>query len=249
MSDSQPSGLQAFLSPSTLRSSFIAGVAFGCHAAAAESATANDGTRADWWMVAITIGLFAVAAIQAGMFYWQLRLMESSTRDAGRAADAAQRSVEVMSKSAERQLRAYLIVEKVDSEVHVDGRYRGTIYIKNSGQTPALNVRCWIHSWIAEWPLVEPLPPRPDDFEMARSVLAAGAELHQSYERTHPVPEKSRPLLRTPEGTLYVYGAVEYMDTFGHTRRTDFRLFRKGGIIQTGPVTGFSHDTHGNTAT
>lgn len=209
----------------------------------------GDGTVADWWMVWVSIGLLTIAAVQAAMFYWQLKLMRSSARDACRAADAAQRSVEVMSQSAEKQLRAYVTVEQVDSDVHVDGRYSGTVHIKNSGQTPALNVRCWIHSWIAAWPLTETLPPPPDDFEMARSVLAAGAELLQSYGRTHPVPEDARPLLRTHEGTLYVYGAVEYVDTFGHVRRTDFRLFRSGGMIQTGTVTGFSHDTHGNTAT
>src|SRR5689334_19792743 len=104
-----------------------------------------------------------------------------------------------MSKSAERQLRAYLTVETIDSEVHADGRYSGTVHIKNSGQTPALNVRCWIHSWIEAWPLVEPLPQPPPDFEMARSVLAFGPVLPMPYNRDHAVPDDSRPLLETDE--------------------------------------------------
>jgi hypothetical protein len=54
-------------------------------------------------------------------------------------------------------------------------------------------------------------------------------------------------LLGTPEGTIYVYGRVEYRDAFGEDRWMNYRLIY-GGIDQThGKIDkGMREDHEGN---
>lgn len=47
---------------------------------------------ADWWMVFVTCGLLVVAAVQAGLFIWQLRLLRATAADTAKSADAAEKA-------------------------------------------------------------------------------------------------------------------------------------------------------------
>jgi hypothetical protein len=136
------------------------------------------------------------------------------------------KSQEALSRdTAQRQLRAYVCVHAVaihftDAET-VDVR----VDIKNSGQTPAYQVRQWIRVFIGTYPLAESLPEPPDDFDMSASVI--GPDGFVSIAR-RPRPPVDAVALGTPTKTVYAYGKVYYKDAFGESRTTGYRFYYGG---------------------
>lgn len=102
------------------------------------------GKLSSWSLVTLfTLGLLIVAAIQAGLFIEQLRLIRISSNDTAKAAnaardsaDAARAGLELTKDVAKRQLRAYVHV----TETRIfwkNGAYVLVARFRNSGQTPA----------------------------------------------------------------------------------------------------------------
>jgi hypothetical protein len=203
-------------------------------------------------------GLVVVGVGQAILFFFQLTYMRKGMDDATIAAIAAMESsdtakiqagvardtLRTMQDTAERQLRAYVGVS--DSSIHgvETGAPEAIVNFKNFGQTPAYDVRMWIHIWITEHPLTEVLPEAPEDLPKATSVLYPGSHLSFFMPKEPPVPAEHIHLLGTAEGTIYVYGGITYRDAFDRRRTTKFRLMYGG---QEPPRdTRLSHDTEGN---
>src|SRR5450759_888880 len=59
------------------------------------------------WLAVLTGLLFLAAAIQAGLFVWQLRLMNKATNDAGVAAKAAEKVANIAERSLTELERPY----------------------------------------------------------------------------------------------------------------------------------------------
>lgn len=193
-----------------------------------------ESTAVDW-MLWVTAGLLVVAAIQACFFFVQLRLMKRSMRVAEMAAVATEDSVNIMRDTATRQLRAYISIDCARIEFPEPGVPKVTVTIKNSGQTPAHNLRHWIHQWIERYPLSIDLPEPPDDFVMSSSVLGSGAT--HEMQIIHPKPIIKPCCIHeigTPDATIYVYGAVTYQDVFGNEHFIKYRLMH-GGSNQVRP--------------
>src|SRR5207245_7595708 len=129
--------------------------------------------------------------------------------------------------AAVRQLRAYVCLsgaliafKKANApEVQVD--------MKNCGQTPAYDVRQWIHTWIEEHPLKVALPEPPADFPMSIAILLPGGNNMMVIERKPPISQEILNVLGTSQATLYIYGKLTYKDAFGHYRNTDYRLIHR----------------------
>lgn len=210
-------------------------------------------TSPEWWLVIVTIILAGITAILAGYTakLWgatnalvddakatagqQAKDMEKSLAIANESADAAkksseaaERTVNTMKDTAERQLRAYAMVKFVYI-VNVD-RPEGNINIsetwvhvtfKNFGQIPATGVKYWVEIYERECPLTTSLIPgktlqpmgaiAPGDTFTARTKL--GIDYHLSDGRT----------------ALYVYGQLHYFDGFTPGRVSPFRYMRRGG--------------------
>jgi hypothetical protein len=163
------------------------------------------------------------------MFLVQLKLMQRSMKVAESAASSAERSVEIMQDTAKRQLRAYLSVDRAAIDFPEPGVPRIAVVIKNCGQTPAHEVRHWIHHWILPYPLVEELPEAPDGFVMSSALIGAGGVSEMEFTRPDPIePKHLLPQLGTAMGTIYVYGKVTYKDVFGQEQFMRYR-FMFGG--------------------
>ena len=187
-----------------------------------------DASRVDW-MLCVTAGLLIVAAVQACFFYVQLQLMRRSMRVAEKVAYATEDSVNLMRDTAVRQLRAYIAIDRAWIEFPEPGVPKVTITIKNSGQTPAHNLRHWIHQWIEKYPLSIELPEPPDGFVMSSSILGSGATHEMQILHPRKIINPSRiHEIGTSKGTIYVYGAVTYQDVFGNEHYMKYRLMYGG---------------------
>jgi hypothetical protein len=201
-----------------------------------------------------------VAAVQAAFFWVQLQIMREGMKDATIAAKAAKESADTskiqaevardtlktMQDTAERQLRAYVGVS--DASIHKveTGAPEAIVHIKNFGQTPAYDVRAWIHMWIAEHPLSEVLPDAPEDLPKGTAVIHPGTHVAFFMPKEPPVKAEFIPLLGTAAGTIYVYGIIKYRDVFKRERTTKYRLIYGGREPVRGSL--MKHDQNGNDA-
>ena len=146
---------------------------------------------------------------------------------ATKAANAANASVEVASKNAERQLRAYVYVDEIsisEDDKTTTGKCRVSVSIKNSGQTPAHATITAGKALIIEGhPIDLPAPLADIDFDKfqkipSSTVLGSGdvKSVHFSVESTHIDRARKK------EVTFYFHGAIHYTDVFDRVRKTKF---------------------------
>lgn len=218
---------------------------------AKEAENGHDNSSAEWWLVYITGALVLAtcgliiytarlwgatkslaedaektAARQAREMQASLLIAQESADAAKKSAEAAERTVSTMRDTAEKQLRAYVMVdcveivdvkpdpsrEFVEPWIHV--RY------KNFGQIPATGCKYWFVIDIAECPLKTPL--------VGNKVV----------QLTGPIPPHDTftakiklPLMNSPNehAALYVYGEIHYFDGFVADRTTKMFFMRGGG--------------------
>ena len=128
-----------------------------------------------FWLVIVAIG-------QLALFFWQLVLIRESLDDAKIAADAAEQSADAakiqaetarytlktMQSTAERQLRAYLVIAPtLLIRINLDEKLQFIFTQINSGETPAFNashtgvMRLIDHPLRENFPFPELPPERP----------------------------------------------------------------------------------------
>jgi hypothetical protein len=175
-----------------------------------------------------------------------------------------------MRESAERQMRAYVVGEngtifnvanpvpvfpgqifEPRSEAEITNPAFGPGYklqIKNSGQTPAYDVRHWGNILFREFPLKSDLPTRDSKIIPTACVLGPGISSTKFNYLFHPLTAKEVADLRAGNGAVYVYGEITYKDTFGKSWYTRYRLMHhaSGGAI--GVSTDLSFCESGNEA-
>lgn len=166
------------------------------------------------WLVWLTAALVVVDTAQCIVFLWQ--------------GWQLRRTVNTMGTTAIRQLRAYVLIAGGDIKFPDPGAPEAQIVLKNFGQTPAYNVRMWIHMWIEQYPLQVMLPTPPENFRMATSILPPGGHTDMFMRKEPPVSPQAIQLLGTTAGTIYVYGEVRYLDVFQVERSTKYRLMYGG---------------------
>ena len=142
--------------------------------------------------------------------------------------DATRDLVHGAERTAEKQLRAYLHVDKCVVAVTPDQSIRQYVSIRNFGQTPAYKCYYRIQFWV--WNNLATVP----DFESfdkmpATAVLAPEGfiEADLSFDII-----KGQEAVNVLKGAadLYVWGVIFYTDAFGVDRQTNFRMkyhFRK----------------------
>jgi hypothetical protein len=145
-------------------------------------------------------------------------------------------------KSSERQLRAY--VDVVSGQIlnfGKPGNVKLRLIIKNSGQTPAYHLSHWTSVGADE------LPPKAGfespNIAVVRSTLAPGAftTVIQEYG---PLSANQIAKIKAKKAAIWAWGRIDYVDTFGHRRKSWFRLIYEGGT--TSPPGGMSLDENGN---
>ena len=181
-------------------------------------------------LVVVGAGSLALALLGVLALIWTFIATRRSAQAAMRAAMAAESSMKLAQQTMQRQLRAYLTVDAASIRFPRPGVPRVRVTIRNSGQTPAYEVKHWIHQGIETHSLEIELTEPRDDFGMAVHVMGPGTTA--TNEVTHDGPIIDNPsdaaVTGRPEGTFYVYGQVTYRDVFGAAHSTKYRLMHGG---------------------
>ena len=185
---------------------------------AADSAyEASIWTRRTGWFTGIGLIVGAItmgAAICAALF---ARDAAEHTKDGAKAAWAAEK---VTRESAERQLRAYIHVSRVEMHQYEVGKHPVFgVEIMNAGQTPAYEVT--INADAAIW------QPGHDLFEVRPSEVAAftlgpGLPSGKIERVAHPVSAEEYQAVVQKQVEFHFFGIVRYLDGFGARRETLF---------------------------
>ena len=141
---------------------------------------------------------------------------------------ATMRLVKGADKTAERQLRAYVYIEKTNFEFTADGLFKVKYQIKNFGQTPAHNVSLLSIVQVVDWKHGNPSIPVPDRIETIGSM--APREDYFWFDDELDVAT-------TREGTergdkaIFLLGTIVYDVAFEMSaRETNFRYYIGGDI-------------------
>jgi hypothetical protein len=134
--------------------------------------------------------------------------------------------------TAERQSRAYVLVVDVakirtDPEEIAGPGLEVLVEFKNDGQTPAYDVFQWAKIDIREFPLAERLPIQCIDAS-TRAILPAGAKAMACPTFRYDLTPNEEQAIAESRAAIYVFGEVDYVDTFGKRHLTQFR-FRCNG--------------------
>jgi hypothetical protein len=170
-----------------------------------------------------------VAVVGTFFLIWNLVYARRATDAAVKAAQAAEKAVEVTSDTARRELRAYVGVIEGYVENLVPGAIpRAVVLIKNSGQTPAYKVAATTTCAAGRFPpdrTFDVNPPENADF---RSPINPG----EGYTVFSPIGKQITAqqieLIEAGEGAIWAFGAIRYMDAFDEPRVTTFRLILIG---------------------
>ncbi len=218
-----------------------------------------------WWA---TIGMFRTAQEQSKHMETSIAVADKSAKAAQESADAAKSTVEAMKDTAERQLRAYVYMETIDT-VNIIPPPRGKVQppnawvyqpasgplailvIKNTGQTPAHDVVHWGEIYFDEFPHNSPLPygdrNMPDHLR-TKFTMPPGGKTFKQRGITKPLTADQIAKLRAGTHAIYVYGDIFYKDIFGKNHSSYFKYFIRGpGFTHNfNPMIGYGEGNEGD---
>jgi hypothetical protein len=138
--------------------------------------------------------------------------------------------VDGASDTAERQLRAYVMIESVRLEdFEVGRRPFARVTFRNSGATPAHRLTHWCMMGFDAFPHTLPFPTS-DDTALPPTPLAPRGSISL---RTPPLNELNLATwsdLAAGTHAIYLAGEIKYIDAFGKARETQFVLFTGGPL-------------------
>jgi hypothetical protein len=139
------------------------------------------------------------------------------------------------------QLRAYVMVDAAALKGLRPGEKPiARLSIKNSGQTPALNLTHWCMMGFDKYPISHPIDTGEEDSQMPRRPLAPHAVIHTTATTDRLMNEDTLRAMGRGEFAIYVVGQIRYTDAFGKHRETDFLLFAGGPIGITGEMASYT---------
>jgi hypothetical protein len=212
----------------------------------------------------ITLGLLAVAAVQAGLFLWQLTLMKQSTADSAKLAEAAALQARAAIGIELPIIRAAPVsLLKLDEPMPENGPFGGAVndgiptrhsaagYFKfrNMGRTPAYPEHFAIGWKVANVLPEPPLYIREAQLSHSEVIVADGEKPYRPDPLDHIAIELSDAevaTLNNGTASLWLYGALKYSDFLENTVTT-FRFCWKWNDINVGqhnPMYAFTSDGH-----
>jgi hypothetical protein len=209
----------------------------------------------DLWLV--TGALAFVAAVQAGLFVWQLILLNRSIRDTRTAANAAAASAEAAKLEAYAAQRMLVLTQRPRLRVrNVVLRYpvpthapppvlfqrgvpvSGQFYVVNVGGTVARIVEgdCRVYWTNHGLPMERPYEGQLIENPMPAFKLEAGQSTPIPFQSSQPMGPEGDEIRDFVLGWwLYVMGWIEYTDDLNNPRRTAFcREYRRVPDTQLG---------------
>jgi hypothetical protein len=177
---------------------------------------------------------------------------------------------QVTRESSQQQLRAY-VVQELGSIVNVANpipAFRGevisptgaeitnyavgpvvSIQIKNTGQTPAFDVKHWADICFREYPLKSELPAPPSEMKsIPSSILGPGIISTKKRYLSDPLSATQIAELRAGKSAVYLYGGIRYRDAFKVKRFTKYRFMHSSFTGPIGVTTDLTFAEEGNEA-
>lgn len=152
---------------------------------------------------------------------------------------ATRRLVKGADKTAERQLRAYVMIDSVNlTNLAVGGNPEAHITFKNSGQTPASEMTHWARLGFLQFPTPSGSFPQKPQRILPASTLAPGGKVTITTGINQPLNPVTLAALQSSHA-LYLVGEIRYRDAFGEQRETDFVLFCTGPMVAAGTMASF----------
>ncbi|WP_337188458.1 hypothetical protein [Phenylobacterium sp.] len=136
-----------------------------------------------------------------------------------RTAVAADRSAKHAVISTERQLRAYVTIDRVDLTVERQ-QFGIKIHVRNGGATPAHDLGV-----LANIRVIHSDDPSEEMFEQMVEYPSVSVLGGQSSEAIIEMAANAS-TANNPEACLYVFGRIKYLDAFGGQQVTNFRFMR-----------------------
>lgn len=174
----------------------------------------------DWLkiVVNVTLGIIALS-----IYYCQLDEMRKSTGAATKAADAAEKSVEIAAKAIDRP---WVTADKADllEPPAIGKSLRVKLDVINTGKAPALNVGASGGVMTREEITLQDVPSAiVEGGEKSRGVLAPEGHFDAFLECDEPL-SNSLQIEMLDQGRLAIFakGVIEYSDTDGHQHKTQF---------------------------
>jgi hypothetical protein len=161
---------------------------------------------------------------------------------------ATGRLVKGAEDTAERQLRAYVCVEKsTGAEAREDPMWPAfKIVVRNFGRTPAYDFVGQVGVGVDVYPLASPPAPPPEGVDTSlRSSTILGPDCESTFMavfRNKPDPAQVR-AINEGRAAMWVRGFFTYRDAFGKARQTTCCL------VWRDPVKGLQQYSSGNDAT
>jgi hypothetical protein len=186
--------------------------------------------RRTLWLSGITAVILTlqlvVFGLQAHRLQQSIKEMKIATEATKTAAHAAETTVETMNATARRQLRAYVAIDdSLINRVDQQAQPEAVITIKNYGQTPAYQFAVSTQMALVS-SFDEALPvPEPDSI---LGHLAPGAEFTVRLSALFTISNAQYAQLPNGAVSIFVYGIIRYVDTFGKHHFTRFRTMIGG---------------------
>lgn len=172
----------------------------------------------------LAVGVLLVAALQAGLFVWQLVYMRKSLVDTGVAAEAAKKSADIAMETLYSTQRAFVTVPGVRTEYEwpePDKPPRAFAFrfeIANKGMTPAKNLQIFL-----DHRLVPHVERDNQTFEWVEPKRATPIFLTPDVPITSesvPVPFEELVHVMERRKAFIIFGEMRYDDVFGKRHRT-----------------------------
>jgi hypothetical protein len=212
----------------------------------------------DWLNMLLTWpeGVGAIAVILTlGAIVWQ----SDETRKAAVGTEAAvveaKASRALAQRTAKRQLRAYICMDTADVRF-VAGQPHATVNFKNCGETPAYEVRGWIGIEVMKYPPELPSSPPLRTLMPKQTIGPQGGLQYAGQRRSSVLSRDEIEKIEVGFLTFFVFGRIDYKDTFGKEWYTVYRLMAGGPegvramVAKDGsPIWALTPDVEGNEAT
>jgi hypothetical protein len=190
-----------------------------------------------WAMMMFFAALATLIVTSVGTFLiWrQVKLTRQAVEDTSEATEAMREANRISDTTARRSLRPYVWPEAAWFEMMENGEPVSFVHKRNFGKTPAISLQGWDHTWLADFPLSDPLPePDAGEVQMSNAVLGPGQHHESTQRHGLPLDERALQYIREKRAALYLYGYGEYLDTFGKQRFYRYIYFSTGEGFERG---------------
>jgi hypothetical protein len=173
------------------------------------------------WTAYSTEQLRRFAEQQAKDMSAALQTTRSAIVAANRQAGAVEAANDISNETSKKQLRAYLSQLTIETENSMKAEMTSIFYYRNTGLTPAVDLRFFAAEQIVASPGGEPFSP-PYTFQKSRwesadraGILGGGSERSDRVVRSRKFNDLEIEEFRSGKKVYVVWGEIHYADIFG----------------------------------